>query len=301
MVYIVDGNFLVFESKHARLLRRNRIVGNLIGCSPKNPYQISTSNLPLHLSKYEVDVTLTNDLAKFVQLVERPEATLESYRSSYLAYLDELAERTQVEYRQSRVAELNKRNIPISDVSLRPFDTSKLRIPIPNSPDARFSIHAVVELSKDKVNNCLDYIDESKRVLFRDLYDRGFYITSGLKYGSDFLVYLGDPVGYHAQYAVRLVASDVDGNVDLTIEDFNEINALYRLCHTANKVSLLATITSNNGEMQIEYWTLRYKDFLTPLSKSDSMERHDPKVSDPEKTVILDPYSPGSVNKMMRT
>lgn len=294
MVYMIDGNFLVFENQHARALRRNRIVGNLIGCSPKNPYQIITSSLPLKLSKYEVDVIVRKDLAKFVKLVKHPETSLESCRTSYSAYLDELAERAQKEYRQSRVAELNKRNIPISDSNIKQIDTTRMKVPIPNTPDARFSTHAIQELLKEQVHSYLGSIDKSKRILFQDLYNRGFYITSGLKYGSEFLAYFGDPVAYHAQYALRIVAGDGHGNVNLTFEDFNEINSLYRLCHTANKVSLLVTVNSE----QITYWTLRHREFLTSSTDSSSLERHDPRV--PIETVMLDSDSPGTMNKVIK-
>ncbi len=36
--------------------------------------------------------------------------------------------------------------------------------------------------------------------VFRDLWQRGYYLTSGLKYGGDFLVYSGDPALTHSSY-----------------------------------------------------------------------------------------------------
>ncbi|CEF98619.1 tRNA intron endonuclease, catalytic domain-like [Ostreococcus tauri] len=41
---------------------------------------------------------------------------------------------------------------------------------------------------------------------FRDLHDAGFYMTSGAKFGSDYLAYPGDPMVFHAHYAVRVAA-----------------------------------------------------------------------------------------------
>ncbi|KAJ1975027.1 tRNA-splicing endonuclease subunit [Dimargaris xerosporica] len=43
--------------------------------------------------------------------------------------------------------------------------------------------------------------------LFRDLWTRGYYLTSGLKFGGEFLVYSGDPSDHHSLYITTLVAS----------------------------------------------------------------------------------------------
>ena len=49
--------------------------------------------------------------------------------------------------------------------------------------------------------------DERNRyIVFRDLHRRGFRITAGSKFGSDFLLYPGDPTLYHAQFCVRLMS-----------------------------------------------------------------------------------------------
>jgi tRNA-intron lyase len=42
-------------------------------------------------------------------------------------------------------------------------------------------------------------------LIFKDLHSRGFRITGGSKFGSDYLLYPGDPTLYHAQFCVRLV------------------------------------------------------------------------------------------------
>ena len=37
---------------------------------------------------------------------------------------------------------------------------------------------------------------------YKDLWNNGYFITDGAKFGGDFLVYLGDPVMVHARYIV---------------------------------------------------------------------------------------------------
>ena len=39
--------------------------------------------------------------------------------------------------------------------------------------------------------------------VFADLHARGYTMTSGAKFGGDYLAYPGDPLLYHAQYTVR--------------------------------------------------------------------------------------------------
>ncbi|KAM4703735.1 tRNA-splicing endonuclease subunit Sen34 [Rhinophrynus dorsalis] len=41
---------------------------------------------------------------------------------------------------------------------------------------------------------------EVRYKVFRDLWQRGYFLTSGSKFGGDFLVYPGDPMRFHAHY-----------------------------------------------------------------------------------------------------
>uniref|UniRef100_A0A915L9V6 tRNA-splicing endonuclease subunit Sen34 n=1 Tax=Romanomermis culicivorax TaxID=13658 RepID=A0A915L9V6_ROMCU len=44
-----------------------------------------------------------------------------------------------------------------------------------------------------------------KFAVFKDLHDRGYFLTGGFKFGGDFLAYPGDPFVYHASYIVLIV------------------------------------------------------------------------------------------------
>ncbi|EFN82687.1 tRNA-splicing endonuclease subunit Sen34, partial [Harpegnathos saltator] len=39
--------------------------------------------------------------------------------------------------------------------------------------------------------------------VYKDLHERGYYISSGDKFGGDFLVYPGDPIMFHSQFIVQ--------------------------------------------------------------------------------------------------
>lgn len=279
VIFVVNDSFLVFDGKSALGLRRNRIVGRLIGCPLKSPYQVATSGLPLHLSKYEAGIIFTHGFARFLSLSDLPSSSLETRRDTYTTYLSDFFKETQDEFTKTRISELNKRNIPITDKNLKPLEISKMKVIVTNRPDERFSPLITAELPKDALGKLMpNPVSDVRDIVFRDLYKRGFYITSGLKFGSDFLAYFGDPVSYHAHYAVRLVASTSDGSVDLCKEDFHEINALHRLCHTACKVSLLVTVNQDVNDEHVKYWTLKFREFLTPTSNIDCLVRHNPDI-----------------------
>jgi tRNA-splicing endonuclease subunit Sen34 len=44
-----------------------------------------------------------------------------------------------------------------------------------------------------------------KFLIFKHLYDQGFYITNGSKFGGDYLVYQNDPEHCHSFYIVSIV------------------------------------------------------------------------------------------------
>ncbi|XP_029440957.1 tRNA-splicing endonuclease subunit Sen34 [Rhinatrema bivittatum] len=49
---------------------------------------------------------------------------------------------------------------------------------------------------------------EIRYQVFRDLWERGYFITGGSKFGGDFLVYPGDPMRFHAHYIAVCAAPD---------------------------------------------------------------------------------------------
>jgi len=74
--------------------------------------------------------------------------------------------------------------------------------------------HQVVQLfsedpwvtSKDRVASRWRYppgkMEKCRLLAFRKLWKENYFIGEGSKFGGDFLVYLGDPVRYHAKYIV---------------------------------------------------------------------------------------------------
>ncbi|KAJ6230058.1 tRNA-splicing endonuclease subunit sen34-related [Anaeramoeba flamelloides] len=45
----------------------------------------------------------------------------------------------------------------------------------------------------------------TKFAVFQDVWKKGYYLTSGNKFGGDFLVYPGDPIHFHARFILTIV------------------------------------------------------------------------------------------------
>ncbi|KAK7879918.1 hypothetical protein WMY93_033419 [Mugilogobius chulae] len=80
--------------------------------------------------------------------------------------------------------------------------------------------------------------------VFRDLRRRGFYLTSGGKFGVDFLVYPGDALRFHAHFMALCVSLDES----LSLED---ILCWVRLSSNVKKTLLLCSSTPPGGALSV--------------------------------------------------
>lgn len=271
-IFYINGMFLLFSEEHVMKLRRQRIVGQLIGCAPKNPHQILISGFPYHLSHYAVAVALKNKLARFKKLLPQCDSKCYGIEANFDEKVSQLREQAKKEYVDRRIDELKKRNIDVTDSRLGQFDEKKIKLTIQTLPDPNSSSCSLIEMTELEVMSSLK-TDSDKMIVYQDLYDRGFYISSGMKFGSDFLGYSGDPIRYHARYAVKVVAG-IDEHVDLNRVNFSEINALQRLNHTANKIPLFAVVCLSSRA--VKYWTLRTREYLLPKSDASAFTEANP-------------------------
>lgn len=85
--------------------------------------------------------------------------------------------------------------------------------------------------------------------VFRDLHNRGFAMTNGLKFGGHFLVYPGDPFLYHSHFSVRVVLNDEAVWPEV-------LTAACRAATGAKKKLLLAYATQEgDGTWNVQYIT----------------------------------------------
>ena len=81
--------------------------------------------------------------------------------------------------------------------------------------------------------------------VFADLWKEGYYMTSGLKYGGDFLVYSADPSSSHSAYIAVVVSWK------------QHLSCLTALARVATKVKKKILLCSAEDD-QISYITLEW-------------------------------------------
>ena len=73
-----------------------------------------------------------------------------------------------------------------------------------------------------------------RATIFSDLWHRGFYLTSGSKFGTHFMAYPGDPVRFHASYIILIVEETQPIH-------FLDLVSLARLAVGVKKSAIIAT------------------------------------------------------------
>lgn len=81
--------------------------------------------------------------------------------------------------------------------------------------------------------------------VFCDLWEKGYYITSGLKYGGDFLVYADDPSKTHSTY------------IAVVLPQTQQISHWAALARVANKVRKKVLLCSVQDSC-VHYCTLEW-------------------------------------------
>lgn len=278
-VHYSNGAFLLFDMNHALLLRRRRILSQPVAGNPAAG--------PHCLSPQAARVVASNGLATFKQLKLKQTISTEENKTKHELKLGLYIGGQKELFIAQRLAELKRRNVTPTPRTIGQFDESKTRLPINDTPDLELSTFEINLMRNDDVIRLVDDISDQKLAyVYDDLYKRGFYVSSGMKFGSNFLAYLDDPVRYHAQYAIRLVPGDELGLVDLNELNFCEINSLQRLTHGANKVPLLVTVIladQQRASPKISYWTLKERVYLAPDSKKTDFDPIEPNMSCPTR------------------
>lgn len=96
-------------------------------------------------------------------------------------------------------------------------------------------------------------IERAKCAVFRDLWEKGYYMGAGVKFGGDFLVYPGDPLRYHSHFTVTVVESP-----DKTVIPM-EIVAHGRLGTATKKTHLFCTWDETAGK--VSYISIQWAGF----------------------------------------
>ncbi|ORX63790.1 tRNA-intron endonuclease catalytic domain-like protein, partial [Basidiobolus meristosporus CBS 931.73] len=224
-IYVSEGHGFLWDAAAACALRsEHRIVGVLVGSLPRLPLQNSFFSLPVLLMPEEVTLLLEKELAVLVDdsdshreptgsEIEEYQATLareETLRRQ--AYEENKRERAKarenntVAHAQERKEE-NPPAIPTQELR-----KTRKTVQVPTS-SAQYAWHEPKKmystLEQAKAGGLWSFPSTAEeRLRYRiyvDLWDKGYYITPGSKFGGDFLLYPGDPLRYHSHFVASIV------------------------------------------------------------------------------------------------
>lgn len=84
--------------------------------------------------------------------------------------------------------------------------------------------------------------------VFRDLHQRGYYVTSGDRFGVHYLIYHGDPLLYHASGMVHVMTDGGDAEMDILT-----LTSMARVATNARKTLVLASIDEGGDHNAVRY------------------------------------------------
>ena len=198
-----DGQrFLMWDTRQIYELRcAYRLVGSTVGALPCNKRQICEYGVPLSLIAEEVILAAENG---FMWVIDS---------SSVLP------------------ADPDIIDTPAGEEASRPPDTGWIGMDA-IYPALLRSRDVVVKLTQEQVRlaSCSRLLHAQ---VFRALWTRGFFITSGSCFGADYLCYPGDPLRHHAHLLVHVARP---GRPMRTVE----IACAARLANSVKKTAVLA-------------------------------------------------------------
>lgn len=218
----IAGRYLIFDSEAAAFLRRNEgINGTLTGTAPQQPTQNIFLGLPIELRPEEAEALIHKDVAYLVDDVAAHQDVLRNPNlEARKAYLDSLKSRKRTAHKvfaeqsAKKAAEVARKHGVSRSKGSRHASTSTndddlflSDQPESTEPhtDALVKSLAVTPTSSGALlarQTELTHMAQKPSAghLCRFLLHSGYFMTPGLRFGSKYSVYPGDPLRFHAHF-----------------------------------------------------------------------------------------------------
>ncbi|OXU21868.1 hypothetical protein TSAR_005214 [Trichomalopsis sarcophagae] len=270
-----------------KLRQVHRIIGECIGCIAKKPRQETISGLPVLLLPEEAKLLIEKGIGRLVGKPILKETPTESLKKKFEEYREKLfaeqeasmteQRRIQVEHMMDKIVEGKKRKIlglrtskkklrkPVNEETQKALESIEVdrealmeeelsKLPKMEKNDALVQTHTAFPWHTGVIKieqwNYPSNAEESFRYkVFKDIWEQGFYVTSGQKFGCDFLAYPGDPIMFHSQLMIQCK----NRNEELPVL---ELISECRIGSHVRKTLVYATL-SKDGE-EIEYFSTRW-------------------------------------------
>ncbi|KNC78602.1 hypothetical protein SARC_08972 [Sphaeroforma arctica JP610] len=248
-------NILLWDVDDCVYLRTQlRLLGDAVGSLPTQIHQNVILGVPMLISPECAFMLVNQGKAKLVDgsdVLGYTEAHADRFlncRSEDFKSFD--AKHEDIEKHGGHFGKEVKNEVKMSKYPDAKFETNTLSVAVTHDPKRTAELPPMVNWDFPRTA-----VDWARLRIFRDLYERGFYMTSGCKFGGDYLCYRGDPAVCHSTFIVRIVAWDYE----LTAL---ELVGLGRLGVAVKKTSLLAAVNESTDE--IRYISLSRSPFDTP-------------------------------------
>ncbi|CAH0054204.1 unnamed protein product [Clonostachys solani] len=264
----IAGRYLVFDHEDASILRREANTnGSLVGTLPQQPTQNMFLGLPIELRPEEAEALVHKNLARVVDDVAAHQAALRS--SDRTAYIQSLRRDKATAHKVLAERAAQKAAVA-ADKAGRKKSKAKPAAASPNAPappsdsDALFAGAPAVSASSPRVADSpmdnfgvtptssrdlipadvdreFEVSDAPEGPLARYLQDGGYHTTPGLRFGSEYSVYPGDPLRFHAHF----MANQYDWDEEIPILDIIEGG---RLATAVKKAFVIGGSDPSKGE-----------------------------------------------------
>lgn len=286
-VTVTHGQGYVWDPQDVwQLWRHHRVVGTLVGSLPRHPHQSNTLGLPLKLLPEEVTLLLEKGLGETVrykEMEERPSQALKDTfnnqrENCYKEQVEEAARQRidQVKRMAGKILEGKRKKFLMKQKSKEKANGNGQETKGSETETFNLTVEEIIKEEEERlqplppqhqlvevftIHPLLNYLtpepchwpypntqhERVKAKAFSDLWHQGLYLTSGIKFGGDFLVYSGNPHLYHAHAIVRCVA----GNQP-QLEGCDLVSAT-RVAAATKKTFVLATLGHNGGVIYRSY------------------------------------------------
>jgi tRNA-splicing endonuclease subunit Sen34 len=231
---LINERALTFNADdYIQLRTKHRMMGKLIGAAVPYPRNVTLNGLPALFTDIQTRFMLERGIVELIsgkQLTEPPTEEMKDAYENHKIGLVKDAERFFVETRlevmrekmemiiQGKRAKLIKKGVKEMDIKITADEIlSEEEKRIKSSLSATITYAQIPTEHPIKVGSSLirDYpvSNSNKYKVFKDLWQKGFYITNGESFGGDFLVYSDDPMFFHASQIIHVV--DVRENFEL--------------------------------------------------------------------------------------
>lgn len=238
------GHYYLWDPEDVTILRKtHRIMGRHVGALPEIPRQNVENGLPLMLNLEEVHLLYNSNIIKIVEAFAQSDYDLPNLQAAFKVNHEQQYDKV----KQTAIEEKKAKLIPLLDKIVegkwRKLQTKSASPNIQHSP-AEFREQVASELfakldhfpPSDQMSifqhsSPLYSISkppglklpapkvgsiESLRIqVYADFWSKGYYISDGLKFGGDFLVYDHDPLNFHAKFIVFCLLSSVQLDASL--------------------------------------------------------------------------------------